>query len=489
MNFGIVRKLTGKIMVLMSALMMLPVIVAIIYQEKFINYVAFFIPSLALLTLGLLLNIGKVNNSLHAKEGFIIVGLGWLIMSLFGALPLIISGYYPNFFDALFEVASGFSTTGATITDSALMAEMLEHAHSILFWRSFTHWIGGMGVLVFILAIIPESDEGSAVHILRAESPGPTTGRLVSRMKASSRILYLIYIALTLLEFLFLVLGPHHEMDAFAALIYSFGTAGTGGFAINPISIEMYSTYYQYVVATFMVIFGINFTIFYLIIIGKFKDVFKSEELRWYLIVVIGSIILITINIYHIYDNLEQSIRLAFFQSATIISTTGFSSANFDMWPDFSKGVLVVLMFTGACAGSTAGGIKFSRVIILIKSSINKIGSMVNPKKVKTTKIDKKAVDNDTLGGVQSFIIVYLLVLLLCALVISLDGNSFVTNFTASLACISNIGPGLAGVGPYGSYTIFSNFSKFVLTLEMIAGRLELFPILILFTPSTYRKI
>ena len=488
MNFGMVRKIIGKIMILMSALMVLPIIVAICYQEKMMNYTAFLAPAAGMLVIGLLLNIGKAKAKLTPRDGFVIVGLGWLIMSLFGSLPLLISGYYTNFFDAFFEISSGFTTTGASITTSDVLNELLNSGHSILFWRSFTHWIGGMGVLVFILAIIPESDEGSSVHILRAESPGPTVGRLVSKMKASSRILYLIYIALTIIEFVFLILGPNKEMGIFESLVYSLGTAGTGGFAINAISIEMYSAYYQYVIASFMLIFGINFTMFYLIIVGKIKDVFKSEELRWYLITVISSIVLLTLNIYHIYNNIEQAIRLAYFQTATVISTTGYSTSNFDLWPEFSKGILIVLMFTGACAGSTAGGIKFSRVIILIKSSINKIRGMINPKRVKTVKMDGKPVSEDTLSSVQSFFIVYLLVLVLCSILISFDGHPFTTNFTASLACISNIGPGLQLVGPYGSYSIFSNFSKFILSIEMIAGRLELFPILILFSPHTYKR-
>ncbi len=488
MNFGIVRKLVGKIMILMSTMMGLPIIVALCYKEAFINYVAFIIPSIALLVLGLLLNIGKVNSKLQAREGFVIVALGWLVMSLFGSIPLMISGYYKNFFDAFFEISSGFTTTGATITTAEMMDSLLAGGRSILFWRSLSHWVGGMGVLVFILAIIPESNEGSSVHILRAESPGPTVGKLVSKMKASSRILYLIYIALSITEFLFLLLGPNHEMDVFESLVYTFGTAGTGGFGINSISVELYSAYYQYVIASFMVIFGINFTIFYLIIIGKFKDAFKSEEVGWYLVTIFLSVVLISFNIYHIYQNLEMTIRQAFFQTASVISTTGFSTTNFDTWPAFSHGILIILMLTGACAGSTGGGMKFSRVIILIKSTINKIGCMVNPHKVKTVKIDGKPISSDTQSSVQSFFIVFLLVLTVATLLISLDGYDFTTNFTASLACISNIGPGLSKVGPYGNYAIFSNFSKLVLSLEMIAGRLELFPILILFSPSTYKK-
>lgn len=486
MNFGIVRKMIGKIMILVGLLMLLPLLFCLIYQEKFTNYLAFIIPIVSLIGVGLLLNIKTTSTKMQAREGFIIVGLSWLIMSLFGALPLFISGYYSNYFDAFFEITSGFTTTGASITQAEVLNELLEGGKSILLWRSFTHWIGGMGVLVFILAIIPESNEGSAVHILRAESPGPTVGRLVSKMKASSRILYLIYIGLTLLQIILLLLGPNHEMGIYEALIYSFGTAGTGGFAISPISVEIYSAYYQYVIAVFMFIFGVNFTVYYLMFLGKFKEIVKMEELRWYLVVALSSVILITISIFKVYNNFEQAFRLSLFQTGSIMSTTGYSTANFDLWPSFSKGILLALMIVGACAGSTAGGLKFTRLIILIKSTKNKIVSMINPRKVQTIKLDGKPVSESTVEGVHSFSMAYIIVTVLCAFLVSIDGYDVLTNITASIACISNIGPGLSLVGPYGSYAIFSNFSKVILSLEMIAGRLEIFPLLLLFMPRTW---
>lgn len=486
MNYKIIRKLIGRIMILIALFMILPLAVCIFYKESFRNYLSFLIPIAILLILGNLLKIGKATSRIQAREGFVIVGLSWIIMSLFGSLPLIISGYYPNFFDAFFEITSGFTTTGASITSASLLEELLVSGHSILFWRSFSHWIGGMGVLVFILGIIPESDEGSAVHILRAESPGPTVGKLVSRMKATSRILYLIYIALTLIEVLLLWVGPNHEMDLFSSFIYGFGTAGTGGFAISAISIEAYSAYYQYVIATFMLIFGINFTMYYLILIGKIKDVFKNEEIRWYLITVALSIIVIMISVFKLYNNFEETFRTSFFQVASIISTTGFSTTDFTTWPSIAQTILVILMLTGACAGSTAGGIKFSRVIILIKTAFYKIKNMVRPRKVDTIKVDEKPVMEETISSVSSFFIVYIIIVIVSALLISIDGHDVLTNFTASVACASNIGPGLSLVGPYGSYDIFSHFSKFILSLEMIAGRLELFPLLILFSPKTW---
>lgn len=486
MNYAIIRKLLGKIMILVGILMILPIIVGLIYRESFMNILSFVIPLTVLILAGILLSFKKADSKMQAKEGFIIVGLSWIIMSLVGSLPLLISGYYTNFFDAFFEITSGFTTTGATVTSSELLQEMMETAHSILFWRSFSHWIGGMGILVFILAIIPESNEGSAVHILRAESPGPTVGRLVSKMRASSRILYLIYIGLTIAQIIFLMVGPHHEMDLFQSLIYTFGTAGTGGFGVSPISVEAYSSYYQYVIGIFMIIFGINFTIYYLVLTRNFKEIFKNEEIRWYLVIIVLSIITIMINILRITSSIEEAFRLSFFQVSSIISTTGFSTTNYATWPALSQGVLIVLMFFGSCAGSTAGGMKISRIVILVKSALNKIKNMVNPRKVTSVKVNGKVVDDSTIAGVQSFSIVYILVFIVCAFIVSFDGFDLVTNFTTSLACISNVGPGLSMVGPYGSYNSFSNLSKLVLSMEMIAGRLELFPILILFSPTSW---
>ena len=476
-------------MVLVGALMILPLTMCIIYKEVFLNYLSFLVPIILLVGLGIVMNIKKANPKLQAREGFVIVASSWLIMSLFGALPLIISGYYPNFFDAFFEISSGFSTTGASVTSAELMERMLESGHSVLFWRSFSHWIGGMGVLVFILAIIPESDEGSSVHILRAESPGPQVGRLVSKMKASSRILYLIYIGLSLLETTLLWIGPNGEMNLFASLIYTFGTAGTGGFAISPISVEAYSAYYQYVIGVFMIIFATNFSIFFLILVGKIKELFKNEELIWYLSIIAVSVVIVMISIRKMTSSFEETFRLSFFQVSSIISTTGFSTTNFDLWPGSAHIVLIILMIFGSCAGSTGGAMKISRLVIIIKSSFSRIRGMTSPRKVGTVKFNGEPLTKETVNGVYTFTLLYAIIVILCALLISVDGKDLTTNFTASLACISNIGPGLGQVGPYGSYASFSNFSKFILSIEMIAGRLELFPILILFNPKTWLKM
>ena len=484
MNYSIIRNIIGKIMILTAILMAFPLLMCVIYQEDFINYLAFLIPIALLVLFGWLFTFKKAKDTkMLAREGFIIVGLTWIIIALFGCLPFIISKEIPSFFDAFFEISSGFTTTGASI-----LTDVTKLSKSMLFWRSFSHWIGGMGVLVFILAVIPESKDGTSIHILRAESPGPQVGKLVSKMQVTSRILYLIYFGLTIVEFLLLWLGPDKQMDAFNSLVYALGTAGTGGFAVDSQSIELYSNYSQYVIAIFMLVFGINFSLFYFILIGNFKEFFNNEEVRWYFGIVFISIALIFINIYSIYQNVEQTFRLSLFQVATIMSTTGYSTANFDMWPSFAKGVIVILMFFGASAGSTAGGMKISRVMILVKSTFKKIKNMISPRKVETIYIDKKPVNESVIEASQTYFIVYMIIFIVCALLISIDNFDMLTNITASLACISNIGPGLSMVGPYGSYAEFSDFSKIILSFEMIAGRLELFPMLILFNPKTWSR-
>lgn len=381
-------------------------------------------------------------------------------------------------------MTSGFTTTGASVV---INVESL--SHSILFWRSFSHWIGGMGVLVFILALIPESKEGSSMHILRAESPGPQVGKLVAKMKLSSRILYLIYLGLTIIEFMLLLFGPDEKMSLFNSLIYTLGTAGTGGFSIDANGLELYTSYSQYVIAIFMIIFGINFTIFYFILIGNWRSIFQNEEMKIYLLIVIVSTVIITINIYNTCSNLEEAFRFSLFQVASIISTTGYSSTNFINWPSLSLIILLVLTISGACAGSTSGGMKISRLIILVKSFLRNIKKMIAPRKVETIKINKKAISESQIESAQSFVVVYFIIFMLCALLISIDGNDLLTNLSASLTCLSNVGPGLTElIGPYGGFSSFSNFSKLVLSFEMIAGRLEIFPLLIVFYPRTWFK-
>lgn len=491
MNYSLIRNIIGKILVLCGILMLLPLIVSFIYEESLQNKLAFIIPIGCSILLGKVFNFRKAKSmKIQAREGFVIVGCTWIIMSLIGCLPLLICGEFTNFFDAFFEIVSGYTTTGAsTVTDVYALS------HSILFWRSFAHWIGGMGVLVFILAIIPESKDGSSMHILRAESPGPQVGKLVSKMRVTSRILYLIYFFLTLALIIILFFGQKvfapadNQMNLFQVIVYSLGTAGTGGLALDPYSLEYYSSFAQYTIGIFMFIFGINFQLFYFLLIGNIKDIFKNEELRTYIFMVVAAVLIIFFNVSSLYNSYEEAFRHSFFQVASIISTTGYSTQNFVEWPTLSKFVLIFLMFTGACAGSTAGGMKICRINVLFKSTIRRVKNMLNPKKVEVIKVEGNVVSEDYIEGVQEFFIVHIFIWLVCAFLISFDNYGDIeTNLTASLACISNIGPGLAKVGPYGGFAGYSNFSKFVLSLEMIAGRLELFPILIMFAPKTWRK-
>ena len=484
MNYKMIRNIIGKILILLSIFMILPLIVSLVYKEGLRNYLAYIIPGLCTYGLGYLLSYKKSKDiKMGVKDGFIIVSLSWILMSLIGCIPFMITKDIPNFFNAFFETASGFTTTGATVVDVTTIS------HSGLFWRSFSHWIGGMGVLVLILAVIPESKEGSSMHILRAESPGPQVGKLVSKMRLTSRYLYLIYFGLTLILFLLLYLGPDKDMKFFNSLIYSLGTAGTGGFAMDPYSLEFYSSYSQYVISIFMLIFGINFTMFYLLLVGNFKSLFKNEEVKAYFIIVGVSVVLITINIFSMCSGLEEAFRTSLFQVTSIISTTGYSTTNFVEWPTLSLMILMLLTLCGACAGSTAGGMKLSRIIILAKSFNRNIKKMIAPRKVETIKMNEKTIDEQQVESVQSYLVVYFIVLIVCAMLISFDGFDLFTNLSASLTCINNVGPGLTQmIGPYGGFADFSWFSKLVLTIEMIAGRLEIFPLLILFYPRTWLR-
>ena len=482
MNYSVIRNILGKLMILVAFLMCFPLIVSLIYQEGLIFYLSYLIPIILLLSIGYICNIKKAKTpKMLAREGIVIVGLSWLIMALAGAIPLMISQEVPNFFDAFFEMASGFTTTGASV-----ITDITEKAHSTIFWRSFSHWIGGMGVLVFILAIIPESKEGSSLHILRAESPGPQVGRLVSKMQASSRILYIIYLVLTLIEFILLLLDP--TMDVFNSLIYSLGTAGTGGFSAHADGLASFSTYSQYIIAIFMFIFGINFSLFYLLLIGNFKDILKNDELKVYLIIVILCVTLICINIYPIYENLEQTFRLSFFQVASIISTTGYATADFNLWPGLSKGILFILMFIGACAGSTAGGIKISRIVLLFKRISVNLHHMIHPRGAEAVRFEGKKVENETLNGVLVYFAIYFVCFTVILFVLLFEPFDFETNISAVAACFNNVGPGLSKVGPMGNYDIFSCLSKTVLSFAMLLGRLEIYPLILLFSPRNWIK-
>lgn len=490
MNYRLIRNIMGKINLLVSALMILPLLVALYFKEGFLNVISFLIPSASLAITGLLLSIGKTKNtSMVAREGFVIVGASWIFLSLFGSLPFIISKEIPNFFTAFFEITSGFTTTGST----ALTTEKLESlSHSMLFWRSFSHWIGGMGILVFILAFIPESKDGATVHILRAESTGPQVGKLVSKMRVTSRILYLIYVILTLIMFIVLLLLPDKRMGIFEALITSFGTAGTGGFATHAASIGYFTPSIQYAVAIFMILFGVNFSLYYLILVGQAKEAFKNEELRWYLIILVVSVLVIFGSIIPLYDTIEEAFRHALFQTSSIMTTTGFSTVDYSVWPSYSLSIILILTFIGSSAGSTAGGIKVARLAIITKATLSDIDKMTSPRRVKKIRMDKKVLNDNVVSSVRSFITTYTIVFILCAFLITLYNPNMdvdpLTAITSSLTCISNVGPGLGKVGPSGCFSDYSGFSKMVLSFEMIAGRLELFPILVLFNPKTYMK-
>ncbi len=480
MNFKMIFYTIGNMLKVEALLLILPLFVSLVYKEN--TYLSFLIP-IALLTLvGFAISFKKPKNrTMYAREGLVIVGLSWILISLFGALPFVISKEIPNFINAFFETVSGFTTTGASILEDV---EVL--TKGMLFWRSFTHWVGGMGVLVFIMAILPSSD-GDTIHILRAESPGPQVGKLVSKIKVNARILYLIYFAMTIIEIVLLLFG---KMPLFDSIVHSFGTAGTGGFGIKNSSIGGYNNYCQIVIGIFMILFGINFNIFYFLLIGNFRQALKSEELKWYLSIIFVAIALITLNIM-ISDTtkvLSTTLKDSFFQVASIITTTGFSTTDFNAWPELSRSILIVLMFFGACAGSTGGGIKISRIAILFKASGREVKKLIHPHSIQNIRFEGTSVKEDTVKGVFAYFSIFIIIFVLAVLLVSLDGKDFVTNFSSVAACINNIGPGLGLVGPMGNYASFSYFSKIILILTMLVGRLEIFPILILFIPNMWKN-
>ena len=478
MNYRIVSNILGKVLLAEAILLLLPTAAALFYHESPLPFLWTILP---LLALGVVLNSVKPKSGdLFAREGFVTVGLSWLLMSAFGALPFVFSGDIPHYVDALFETVSGFTTTGASI-----LSDVEAVSRGCTFWRLFTHWVGGMGVLVFIAAILPVSGD-HYIHVMRAEVPGPTVSKLVPRARKTARILYMIYLGLTVLETIFLLFGGMSFYDAF---LHACATAGTGGFSTLGASIGGFnSVYIEMVIATFMLLFGCNFNLFYLILIGQGLTIFKSEELRVYLAVIGTTVLVIALNIMHAVGGFAEGLRYAYFQVTTIISTTGFSTADFHQWPELSRWILVLLMFMGACAGSTAGGLKVSRVIILFKSYLYELKQLILPTRVKRIWFENKAVSDQTVRSVLVYFEVYVSIILLSVLILALDGQDIATNFTASLACMSNIGPGLGAVGPMGNYGFFSVLSKLVLILEMLLGRLEIFPVLFLFAPSVWRR-
>lgn len=479
MNKRIVFYTVGRILQCEGILMLLPTAVSIIYGEK--EWIWLFLSALLAFLAGSLPRFvfKKCNRTVFAREGFAIVALSWVLMSAIGALPFYLSGELPDYISAFFETVSGFTTTGASVIPDV---EALSHGN--LFWRSFTHWVGGMGILVFIMAVFP-SESGRDIHIMRAEVPGPISGKIVPRIRNTAKLLYVIYFVLTAVEVIFLLLG---EMDLYESLIYSFGTAGTGGFGIKSASVGCYSAYSQWVITIFMLIFAANFNIYYFVLIGRVKSAFKSGELWCYLAIVGVSITAITVNVFSMYSSLSDAIRHSSFQVASIISTTGFSTVDFNQWPELSKTILVVLMFIGGCAGSTAGGLKVSRIILMFKTVKRDLRRLVHPRSVNTVRFEGKTVDSETLNGVGGYIIVYMIIFFVVLLLLSFSGLDFLTNFTATAACFNNVGPGFGAVGPLSNFSCYSGVYQIILSFAMLLGRLEIFPILLAFAPSTWRK-
>ncbi len=480
MNFAIVRFILGWVLEFEAGFLLLPLLVGFLYGE--VRFSLCFAATAALCLLaGVLLKCKKpVKKDLYTREGFATVALSWIVMSAFGALPFLFSGEIPNYVDAVFEAASGFTTTGASILTDV---EALSHAS--LFWRSFTHWIGGMGVFVFIMAILPLIGGGTTINLMRAESTGPAVGKLLPKVRDTAKILYEIYIGLTVVGTVVLCACG---LNLFESLTTIFGTVGTGGFGIYNDSVVRFSPLAQNMITLFMVLSGINYTAYFCLLSRRIKDAFSIEEVRWYLGIILGSAAVVAWNIRRLYPTAGESLRHAFFQVGSIMTSTGFSSTDFDTWPQLSKTILILLMFVGACAGSTGGGIKVTRFIILLKAVRKELAMMIHPRLVKKIRVDGHTLAHETLRAVNVFISIYFVLLFASVLLISLDNFGFTTNFTAVLATLSNIGPGLDMVGPTGNYSIFSSFSKLVLIFDMIAGRLELFPMLILFLPSCWKK-
>ena len=478
MNYKSILNVIGKTLFVEGVLLLVPMIISFVAKEN--NYMAFLIPILICLLLGGASYVftGK-EKTIYAKEGMVVVAGVWIFMSLIGALPFVLSGQIPNYIDALFETVSGFTTTGASILSDV---ECL--SKSITFWRIFTHWIGGMGVLVFVLAIIPNYDEG-VIHIFRAESPGPSAQKFVSKLKFTARILYGLYLVLTVLEMIFLLCGG---MSLWESVLHSFSTAGTGGFGLKNDSVASYGTYTQMVIAVFMFLFGINFNIFYLFVIGGFAKAFKSEELRIYFIVTVLATVIIAVNILSIAGNFSDAVRLSFFQVTSIGSSTGLSTADFNEWPSLSKSILILLMVMGACGGSTGGGMKVSRMIILVKSSYADVRKMVNPRTVLGVKFEKEPMKDEMVKTIRAYFFIWVLIVIICTILLCIDINDIWSNFTGTLACIGNTGPGYGLVGATGNYSMYSPYSKVLLSFVMLAGRLEIFPILILFFPRTWKR-
>lgn len=500
-------------MILEGVLMMAPLAVSFIYGESHLHILAFAIPMVCLYLMGILMQIPKPREKhLYQKEGFAITALAWIVITMFGAVPFVINGEIPNYIDACFEMMSGFTTTG-----SSVISDITAVSHSTLFWRSFSHWIGGMGILVFVLIFIPESKDGSSLHLLRAESPGPQVGKLVSKMKVTTRILYLIYLAMTVLEVIILMLDqpiPGYESDQFFfSLLATFGCAGTGGFGFLPGSMELFHPFSQYVMAIFLILFGCNFSLYYLILIGKIKEVLKNEEIKAYFLILGAAVAFVFISLVgrlgvvpQSYTT-EEAFRHSLFQVASLMTTAGYSTTDYHVWPMLGTMTLIMVMFIGAMAGSTAGGIKVSRIVIALKGLRINTKKLISPHSVGSAKFDGKNLGQKTINDVFVFITLYFFIFLAALFLLSVDPangsiikitsdagtytveHGFFSNFSAVLTCISNVGPAFEAVGPYSNFAAYSGFSKVILTITMMLGRLEIFPVLLLLNRRTWAKM
>ena len=478
MNYRMVAQLLGKVLCTIAAVLLLPAFVCLLYRESPLPFLA--VTAIMAACGAALLSFKPRMQKIYAAEGFVVVGLSWILLSLFGALPFVLSGDIPNYINAVFETVSGFTTTGASN-----LPDIEALSRGATFWRSLTHFLGGMGVLVFILAVLPMSGSRS-IHIMRAEVPGPIVGKLVPSARKTALLLYGIYIALTVLEAILLLCGG---MSLFDSIIHAFGTAGTGGFSSRSLSIGYYnSAYIDIVITVFMILFGVNFNLYYLILLGKGLEALKSEELRWYFGIILFAAVSIALNLGSTYGGFFQNLRYSFFQVASIISTTGFGTADFSLWPTYSKWILVLLMFIGACAGSTGGGIKISRVLILGKSIRLELRKQLRPHSVNIERLEGKPITDATIHSALVFFACYFFLLFIGTVIVSTDGFDLLSSFTGVISCLSNIGPGLDMTGPMGSYVMFSALSKIVMSLCMLLGRLEIFPILMLFSPRVWKN-
>ncbi|MBE6921964.1 MAG: TrkH family potassium uptake protein [Ruminococcaceae bacterium] len=481
MNYKMMGRFISQILFIEAFFMIPALCISMGYGEGHaVRAFAITIAITAAISVALYLLCKGAPSAFQAREGLVCVSVSWIVLSLLGCLPFYISREIPSYVDAFFEIVSGFTTTGASIVPA-----VEELSHGILYWRSFSHWVGGMGVLVFLLAFTGQKGQGFTMHLLRAESPGPNVGKLVPKMRKTAGILYLLYIGLTVLDIIFLLLG---DMPLFEAVCHAFGTAGTGGFGVKNDSLASYSPYLQNVTTVFMILFGVNFSCYYLLLLKQFKSVFKDEELRTYFGIIFVSIVLICLNIRHLYPTLEETIRHAAFQVGSIITTTGYATTDFDLWPAFSKTLILLLMVCGASAGSTGGGIKVARVLLIFKSLTRNIRQVISPRKVELVRNNGHVVDQKILDNTNAYLAAYVIIIFSVFLIISLDGFSIGTNFSAVLCTFNNIGPGFEAVGPTCNFSAYSPLSKLVLSWAMLAGRLEIFPMLVLFSHNTWKR-